>query len=122
MGLLDKGYLDTGYSLTEARILFEISPKGKTDTSKVIDAMLIDKGYLSRTLKKMEKDKLVTKSKSEKDSRASQISLSEKGLEELANLNALTDRQIEKLLQGINSKDRDNLVWHMNSIIKILRK
>jgi DNA-binding MarR family transcriptional regulator len=122
IGLLDKSYLETGYTLTEARILFEISPVEKTDTSKIIDSILIDKGYLSRTLKKLEKDQLITKSKSEEDSRASKISLTARGIAELDMLNTLTNLQIEVLLQDLTSKDRDHLVLHMNSIIRILGK
>lgn len=122
IGLLDKSYLETGYTLTEARILFEISPVKKTDTSKIIDSILIDKGYLSRTLKKLEKDQLITKSKSEEDSRASKISLTARGIAELDMLNTLTNHQIEVLLQDLTSKDRDHLVLHMNSIIRILGK
>lgn len=120
IGLLDKGYLETKYSLTEARILFEIYSAGKIDTSEIIDATLIDKSYLSRILKKLEKDKLITRSKSAKDSRVSQVTLTERGLIELNYLNELTDRLIEKLLEDLTLKDQNNLVLHMNSIIQIL--
>lgn len=122
IGLLDKGYLDTAYTLTEARILFEISPVGKIDTSEIIDALLIDKSYLSRVLKKFEKNKLIIKTKSAKDSRSSQISLTGKGLSELNVLNTLTDRQFEDLLKDLPSTDIKQLVLHMNSIIEIFNK
>lgn len=122
IGVLDQGYLETQYTLTEARILFEISAVGKIDTSEVIDALLIDKSYLSRVLKKFEKNNLITRSKSEKDFRASQISLTEKGLGELDILNSLADRQFEELLKNLSSTDIKQLTLHMNSIIKILDK
>lgn len=122
IGLLDKGYLDTAYTLTEARILFEISPVGKIDTSEIIDALLIDKSYLSRVLKKFEKNKLIIKTKTAKDSRLSQISLTGKGLSELNVLNTLADRQFEDLLKDLTSTDIKQLALHMNSIIEILNK
>jgi DNA-binding MarR family transcriptional regulator len=122
IGLLDKGYLDTAYTLTEARILFEISPVGKIDTSEIIDALLIDKSYLSRVLKKFEKNKLIIKTKTAKDSRLSQISLTGKGLSELNVLNTLADRQFEDLLKDLPSTDIKKLALHMNSIIEILNK
>jgi DNA-binding MarR family transcriptional regulator len=122
IGLLDKGYLDTAYTLTEARILFEISPVGKIDTSEIIDALLIDKSYLSRVLTKFEKNKLIIKTKSAKDSRSSQISLTGKGLSELNVLNTLADKQFEDLLKDLPSTDIKQLVLHMNSIIEILNK
>ncbi len=122
IGLLDQGYLETQYTLTEARILFEISPVVKIDTSEIIDALLIDKSYLSRVLKKFEKNNLITRSKSEKDFRASQISLTEKGLSELNVLNTLAERQFEELLKDLSSTDIKQLALHMNSIIEILNK
>lgn len=120
IGLLDKGYLETPYTLTEARVLFEISSAGGIDTSAIISALRIDKGYLSRVLKKFEKNNLITKSKSENDSRASQLSLTEKGLAELSVLNTLTDKQFEKLLKDLSSTDIKQLALHMNAIIEIL--
>lgn len=122
IGLLDQGYLETEYTLTEARILFEISPKGKIDTSEIIDALLIDKSYLSRVLKKFEKRNLITKSKSGKDARASQISLTEEGKNELDILNTLANKKLEGLLKDLPSTDKKQLVQHMNSIINILNK
>jgi DNA-binding MarR family transcriptional regulator len=122
IGLLDKGYLETCYTLTEARILFEMTPGGKIDTSDIIDTMLIDKSYLSRVLKKFEKNKLITKSKSKEDSRVSQISLTEKGMAELNTLNTLVDKQFKHLLKDLSSTDIKELVLHMNSIIEILGK
>ena len=122
IGALDKGYLETQYTLTEARILFEISPAGKIDTSGIIDGLLIDKSYLSRILKKFEKNKLITKSKSERDPRASEISLTEKGRTELGVLNTLVDRQFEELLKDLSTTEVKQLALHMNSIMEILGK
>ncbi|MFC1224139.1 MarR family winged helix-turn-helix transcriptional regulator [Pedobacter sp. BG31] len=119
IGVLDKGYLETQYSLTEARILFEIS-LGKKNASEIIDAMRIDKSYLSRVLNKFEKNKLIIKSKSEKDSRASRICLTDKGMMDLNALNELADQQLDALLKKLSATERKQLALHMNSIIEIL--
>lgn len=119
IGVLDKGYLETQYSLTEARILFEIS-LGKKNASEIIDAMRIDKSYLSRVLNKFEKNKLIIKSKSVKDSRASRICLTDKGMRDLNALNELADQQLEALLKNLSATERKQLALHMNSIIEIL--
>lgn len=119
IGVLDKGYLETQYSLTEARILFEIS-LGKKNASEIIDAMRIDKSYLSRVLNKFEKNKLIIKSKSEKDSRASRICLTDKGMRDLNALNELADQQLEALLKNLSTTESKQLALHMNSIIEIL--
>jgi len=119
IGVLDKGYLETQYSLTEARILFEIS-LGKKNASEIIDAMRIDKSYLSRVLNKFEKNKLIIKSKSEKDSRASRICLTDKGMRDLNALNELADQQLDTLLENLSATESKQLALHMNSIIEIL--
>lgn len=119
IGVLDKGYLETQYSLTEARILFEIS-LGKKNASEIINAMRIDKSYLSRVLNKFEKNKLIIKSKSEKDSRASRICLTDKGMRDLNALNELADQQLDASLKKISATESKELPLHMNSIIEIL--
>lgn len=122
MGILDQGYLATPYTLTEARILFEISAKDKIAVAAIIEALLIDKGYLSRVLKKLEKSGLVKRSKIQNDARASQISLTERGRDEVGLLNVLADTNIEDLLNGLATVERKQLAHHMNSITKILDK
>ena len=65
IGLLRGKYLDTPYSLTEARLLFELAQR---DTSEVTDlrrTVDIDPGYLSRILARFEADGLITRQRSE---------------------------------------------------------
>lgn len=121
IGVLDKDYLETQYSLTEARILFELS-LGKKNASEIIEAMRIDKSYLSRVLKKFEKNKLIIKSKSGKDARTSQIGLTAKGKLELNALNTLADKQLEELLRDLSATEIKQLALHMNSIMEILNQ
>src|SRR5580704_6611177 len=69
IGLLRGKYLDTPYSLTEARILFELAQR---DTSEVTDlrrTVDIDAGYLSRILARFSCDGLVTRQRSAADGR-----------------------------------------------------
>lgn len=120
IGLLDKMYLETGYSLTEARVLYDIYCLGEINASQIIDKLKIDKSYLSRVLKNLEKDRLISKTKSAKDPRASIISLTEKGLSEVHLLNMATDKQIEDSMNDISAKNLTKLVAHMNAIMQIL--
>src|SRR3954465_15815632 len=69
IGLLRGKYLDTPYSLTEARLLFEL---GQRDASEVADlrrVVDIDPGYLSRILARFEADGLVGRERSAADGR-----------------------------------------------------
>src|SRR5579859_5461430 len=69
IGLLRGKYLDTPYSLTEARLLFELAQRDAsevTDLRRVVD---IDAGYMSRTLGRFEDDGLITRQRSPADGR-----------------------------------------------------
>src|ERR1043166_3974495 len=75
LGLLRGKYLDTPYSLTEARLLFELAQR---DTSEVTDlrrTVDIDPGYLSRILARFESDGVIARQRSAADGRRQVIEL-----------------------------------------------
>src|ERR1700760_4843896 len=79
IGLLRGKYLDTPYSLTEARLLFELAQR---DTSEVTDlrrTVDIDPGYLSRILARFQSDGLITRQRSVADGRRQVITLTGSG-------------------------------------------
>jgi DNA-binding MarR family transcriptional regulator len=70
IGLLEQRLLDSNWSLAEARLIYEIHAGQPVQASQLISILHVDKGYLSRLLKKLEKEKIVTKKKSPGDARA----------------------------------------------------
>src|ERR1700744_2861520 len=87
VGLLNQHLLDSAYSLAEARLIYEIHHAGSIQASQVMAIMHIDKSYLSRILQKLEKEKVVARTKSPEDGRAVLLTLTEKGAREFAVLN-----------------------------------
>src|SRR5689334_6151533 len=77
IGLLNQHYLNSEFSLTEVRILYELAhrPQGTT-ASQLIALLALDKGYLSRLLHQLDKKKLLVKKPSDTDKRSSLLSLS----------------------------------------------
>lgn len=122
MGFLDLGYLDTRYSIAETRILFELKVSGKCIQSDLTKILHIDKSYLSRIIKRFEKDDLIERNKSNEDKRASYISLTEKGRVETEKLIKLTNSQIETKINSLNSEECRQLRNAMETIISILWK
>lgn len=122
IGLLDKHLLHSAYSLAEGRIIYEIYSGKSVQASQIMTAMNIDKSYLSRLLKKLERDGLITRASSGNDARAMLISLTEKGMQEFTMLNKASDQQISDLIINLNSTDQQELVAHMNAIMNILKK
>src|SRR5579872_3217879 len=110
IGLLDRHILDSSYSLPEARILFELYHNENLAASDIITLIDIDKSYLSRILKKFEKNKLISKAISLRDRRSVVLRLSAKGRKEFENLNKGSDKQIESLFKNLSDKECDDLV------------
>src|SRR6266568_1529400 len=69
LGLLREGLLDTPYSLTEARIIFELARQDRAEVTRLRHWLDIDPGYLSRILARFEADGLVTRARSPEDAR-----------------------------------------------------
>src|SRR6266496_6225434 len=62
IGLLRGKYLDTPYSLTEARLLFELAQRDSSEAADLRRMVDIDPGYLSRILARFASDGLDRKS------------------------------------------------------------
>lgn len=122
MGFLDSGYLDSDYSITEIRILFEIKVHETCIQSDIVKTLHIDKSYLSRLVQRFCKKGLVEKIKSDDDKRTTKITLTERGIEEIEKLTVLTNTQIESQVKGFDSDECDRLCTALNTIISILGK
>src|SRR5579862_5417519 len=79
IGVLDEEILNSGYSLAEGRVLYELAMR-KTSTAKEIAiAIGIDPAYLSRILGRFEKNCLLKRMASKKDARSAYLVLTQKG-------------------------------------------
>src|SRR5215831_3276946 len=120
IGLLRGKYLDTPYSLTEARLLFELAQR---DTSEVTDlrrTVDIDPGYLSRILARFESDGLITRERSASDGRRQVIKLTGSGRDVVAGLDARSAGQTRDMLAGLRDDDRRDLLVAMHAITETL--
>ena len=120
IGLLRGKYLDTPYSLTEARLLFELAQR---DTSEVTDlrrTVDIDPGYLSRILARFESDGLITRQRSAADGRRQVIKLTGSGRDVVAGLDARSAEETRDMLAGLRDGDRRRLLEAMDAITETL--
>jgi DNA-binding MarR family transcriptional regulator len=122
IGLLDQHILNSGYSLPEVRILYELYHHENLTASDIITSFGIDKGYLSRIFRHFEKKKLISKKRSNEDGRSIQLSLTKKGRTEFEVLNEASNAQIKKTLEPLTDADCDKLVRNMAEIKLILSK
>ncbi|HVV54790.1 MAG TPA: helix-turn-helix domain-containing GNAT family N-acetyltransferase [Mucilaginibacter sp.] len=120
IGLLDQHLLDSKYSLAEARIIYEIYYHDGIQASHIMESMHIDKSYLSRILKKLERERVITRERSAGDGRAVLIRLTEKGKKEFARLNMASDKQVAGLIEPLAGQQRRELVGHMSAVRKLV--
>lgn len=101
LGLLQQHIFDSEYSLTDVRVLYEVQVNGKTTATGVREALGIDAGYLSRILRKFEKQGLVLKHPLPEDGRSSYLTLTARGQKLLQTMNQLSDKQIRQMLENL---------------------
>ena len=117
IGVLHGMYLDMPYSLTEARLLFEMARRDVTAVTDLRQTLDIDAGYLSRVLTRFEADGLVARRRSRADARRQDIELTGAGLRAAAELDTRSASQIGELLAGV---DRPRLLAAMREITDLL--
>lgn len=120
--LLTQKYLDMDYSVSEGRILYELYDKKEICATDIVSALHVDKGYLSRILKRFESREIIVKKASETDGRRTLLSLTEKGKALAEKMIAESNAEIGKGVIGLSEEDMDELADHMKSIVRILEK
>ena len=120
MGVLDAKLLDTRFSLTEARVLFELGRTAETDMLRLRHELRIDAGYLSRIVKRFEKDGLVEASSLPADGRRRVLSLTDTGKAAFEDLDVRSTEQATTMQSGLSDVGRNRLVSSMATIRELL--
>ena len=120
IGLLRGKYLDTAYSLTEARILFELAQRDASEVTDLRRTVDIDAGYLSRILARFSSDGLITRQRSAADGRRQVITLTGNGRSVVAGLDARSAAQTRDMLAAVHDDDRRRLLDAMHVITDVL--
>ena len=122
IGVLREGLLHTPYSLTEARILFELAQCDDLTASRLGRALGLDPGYLSRTLAGLEQKGLIEKLRSENDGRQFLIHLTPSGKEAFALLDQRSRAEVAEMLGDLGEDEQQRLLKAMRGIEAILGK
>ncbi|UCE11514.1 MAG: MarR family transcriptional regulator [Candidatus Thorarchaeota archaeon] len=120
IGLLNQGLLETRFSLTQARIIFELAQQDKTVSTDLVRKLDIDPSYLSRILTAFEKNGLIQKAKSETDSRQRILTLTPMGRKSFKELNEKASQEIREMLIALSSDDRLRFLNATKAIQRIL--
>jgi DNA-binding MarR family transcriptional regulator/N-acetylglutamate synthase-like GNAT family acetyltransferase len=117
---LREGYLESAFSLTEVRVLYELANREETTASELGEELGLDAGYLSRVLRGFEKHGLIHKRPSEADGRRRLLRLTERGREAFAPLDARSRNDIGAMLGSLSVAEQERLVGAMRTIEELL--
>jgi DNA-binding MarR family transcriptional regulator/GNAT superfamily N-acetyltransferase len=120
IGVLRKTFLDSPYSLAEARVLYEIASGSSPTASAIGRALDLDAGYLSRVLRDFEKRGLIQRRVSPSDARQSHLALSARGRKSFAPLDRRSQRDTEAMLGRLALAEQAQLIVAMNTIETLL--
>ena len=118
--ILDQSVLKSGFSLAEARVLFEMRRMKSCSAREIRKEITIDEGYLSRILNKFVAKGLVTKVQSKRDKRRYYLELTSRGAKKMAFLDALTISSTEKWIDNLTGAELSSLLSSMQNITQLL--
>jgi DNA-binding MarR family transcriptional regulator/GNAT superfamily N-acetyltransferase len=120
IGVLQEAFLDTAYSLTQGRVLYEIAHREKPTAAAVGAELGLDAGYLSRILRGFKKERLIRAERSEADGRETLLSLTARGRKAIATLDQRSNQDVTARLRGVPEGEQRRLVAAMNEIESVL--
>jgi DNA-binding MarR family transcriptional regulator/GNAT superfamily N-acetyltransferase len=120
LGLLDEGFLNSPLSLTQMRVLYELANREESTAAELCATLGLDPGYLSRILTGFEKDSLIDKRESSKDTRLTLLALTRKGRQAFEPLNARSDEQVKEILSKLSPAKQADLLHSMQTIESLL--
>jgi DNA-binding MarR family transcriptional regulator/GNAT superfamily N-acetyltransferase len=116
IGVLGEGIVRTSYSLTEARVLFELAQRGVAEVGDLRRATGLDAGYLSRILTRFQVHGLIERERSAADGRRQVIRLTDGGRGTFGMLDARAAEQVRELLARLTEEEQRRLVNAMTVI------
>ena len=120
LGTLAEGLLDTPWSLTEARVVYELGQAPSTDMAALRATLALDSGYLSRLLAKFDTAGLIARTASATDGRRQALSLTAAGRKLYRTLNERSNRQVGELLGPLPEPVRDALAGALHTVMRAL--
>ncbi|MBX9976605.1 MarR family winged helix-turn-helix transcriptional regulator [Cytobacillus firmus] len=108
------------YSMSEAMILYEIDKRKRCTASQLSEYFDFDKGYVSRMIHKLSKQKLIERVSDNQDKRKKYLHITEKGQKVLKELSDNASNDVRRMIEKIDLEQVNSLIQSMEEIEKIL--
>src|SRR5947209_5124930 len=122
IGVLREGLLHSPYTLTEARILFELGHRDHVTASDLCRELGLDPGYLSRILARLEQQGLLEKVRPDNDGRQRLLQLTREGRNAFALLDQRSRSEVSEMLNDLSEEEQQRLLKAMQTIESVLTK
>jgi DNA-binding MarR family transcriptional regulator/GNAT superfamily N-acetyltransferase len=122
LGLLNERLSGSRWSLTEARLLYELAHRREPAAGELARDLMLDAGYVSRLLQRFEAAGLVERRRDGEDARRSHLLLTPFGRESFGALERAACMQIARLLAPLPPPARHKLVASMSTIHRLLEE
>jgi DNA-binding MarR family transcriptional regulator/GNAT superfamily N-acetyltransferase len=120
LGLLDKGLLGSEFTLTEARVLYELANGEDSTATQIAGELGLDLGYMSRLIKKFGRRRYLKRKRSPVDARQSRLQLTERGRAVFDPLDRAARLQIAEMIDPMTPEQRSLLLSAMQSVQRLL--
>ena len=121
IGALDRGFLDSEFSLTEVRVLYELRHREGATASVLSEELALDAAYLSRILREFQRKNLLAKTKSRADRRQSILRLTAKGKRVFDAIDARQHDVVRQMIGPLPTGARREIVTSMERIERLLQ-
>jgi DNA-binding MarR family transcriptional regulator/N-acetylglutamate synthase-like GNAT family acetyltransferase len=118
LGVLDQQLLQSPYSLSEARVMYELAHRGELAAKEIGAELGLDPGYLSRIMQKFDEDGLITRTPLASDRRQYQLSLTTKGRQAFAKLDRSSHDEVAAMLAALSQRERRRLTEAPPAIVR----
>ena len=122
IGVLDGNLLQSGFSLAEARILYELAQTSEIAATEIGEKLNLDRGYLSRMLRAFQRKRLISRKTDKADKRRSHLSLTEKGRTIFAQLDRRSSQAAKGMIADLPPSAVNTLLAAMEIIQGVLAK
>lgn len=120
IGVLDEGLLDSTFTLTESRLLWELAHRDRLTATELARTLALDPGYLSRLLSGFKARGLIKSTRSKDDGRHQHLSLTVAGRRAFAPLDTRSQAEVTALLAPLADAQQRLLLESMGTIERLL--
>ncbi|MDF1735372.1 MAG: helix-turn-helix domain-containing GNAT family N-acetyltransferase [Minwuia sp.] len=122
VGLLQQAYLDSGLSLTEVRVIYEIANRDGLTITDLARDLALDNGYLSRLVRGLKDRELIVSSVSRADARQQILALTDAGAALYASLSVRSQNEMMELISGLEEQDQRSLMTALQAATRLLAR